>query len=187
MKAATDISEGSPEECIYVGGSSQARDGENERVYSSSMNEGEATMQQRHSLKAKGYIHVIVGLIVQAHNVFVAQRPANKSHAGWWEFPGGKVEPNESPFAALCRELYEETSIEVQRATPWLHVPPDPILVNNGQSLPVLLDVWWVDAFTGTLVGAEGQHVQWMPIEELAHIKLLPANRPIVEKLLAAR
>lgn len=157
------------------------------------------------------WLHVVVGLLLQEDKVFVAQRPADKSHAGWWEFPGGKVEANETPFAALCRELYEETSIQVECATPWLHVVPGGVsnppplkkggadreqggeiserenCCSNEQSgslaLPVFLDVWRIDAFQGTLQGAEGQLVQWIAIAELEKIALLPANRPIVEKL----
>jgi len=52
--------------------------------------------------------------------VLLAQRPAGKAYAGYWEFPGGKLEPGESPRAALHRELLEELGLTVRRAAPWL-------------------------------------------------------------------
>ena len=63
---------------------------------------------------------VAVGILVQADGQFLlTSRPAGKSYAGYWEFPGGKVESGETLQAALARELREEIGIEVQQATPW--------------------------------------------------------------------
>src|SRR6185436_14874848 len=50
----------------------------------------------------------------------LAQRPAGKVYAGYWEFPGGKIEPGEAALAGLKRELHEELGIEVEKAHPWL-------------------------------------------------------------------
>lgn len=65
--------------------------------------------------------HAAVGVIMHANGlVLLAERPVGKAWSGYWEFPGGKVEPNETPMQALKRELKEELGIEVSTAYPWL-------------------------------------------------------------------
>jgi 8-oxo-dGTP diphosphatase len=66
-------------------------------------------------------IEVVAAVLEQPDGTFLlAQRPTGKVYAGYWEFPGGKVEPGEAPAAALARELHEELGIEVRSAYPWL-------------------------------------------------------------------
>ncbi|MBZ0091824.1 MAG: NUDIX domain-containing protein, partial [Sulfuricellaceae bacterium] len=66
-------------------------------------------------------IDVVAAVLQRPDGSFLlAQRPADKVYAGYWEFPGGKIEAGESAPAALARELHEELGIEVKRAYPWL-------------------------------------------------------------------
>src|SRR4029079_5650095 len=66
-------------------------------------------------------IEVVAAVILNDRGEFLlAQRPAGKVYAGYWEFPGGKIEPGEAAESALARELHEELDIDVQRAYPWL-------------------------------------------------------------------
>ena len=68
-------------------------------------------------------IKVVAAVLADdAGRVLLDQRPAGKPHAGWWEFPGGKFEPGETPRAALVRELAEELGIEVLAAAPFLRL-----------------------------------------------------------------
>src|SRR6478672_8887524 len=66
-------------------------------------------------------VRVAAAVILRSDgNVLLAQRPPGRAYAGYWEFPGGKLEPDESPRAALDRELREELGLDVRRAAPWL-------------------------------------------------------------------
>jgi mutator protein MutT len=70
---------------------------------------------------ARRRIAVVAAVLQQADGRFLlAQRPQGKVYAGYWEFPGGKVEPGETPLQALARELHEELGIQVTTAHPWL-------------------------------------------------------------------
>lgn len=95
----------------------------------------------------------------------------------FWEFPGGKVEPGESPHAALCRELAEELGIdelEVEHLRQIEHDYPD---------LHVCIDFFIVSAWHGTPTGKEGQQLRWIDVAELDEGLLLPADAPIVAAL----
>lgn len=109
--------------------------------------------------------------------VLIADRPAGKPMAGWWEFPGGKLEASEEPQAALKRELREELGIGVKGAYRLLrfsHRYPDK---------EVELDVWRVTAWDREPVAHEGQNLAWVLPEELKDWQLLPADEPIVAAL----
>lgn len=127
-------------------------------------------------------IHVVAGALFDAQGrVLIAQRPPGKHMAGGWEFPGGKLEAEEKPFAGLQRELREELGVEVQEAQRLIayeHAYAD---------RRVLLDLWLVSRFTGTPVSAEGQPLQWVTLEQLGTVGLLEADRPMIPALHAAR
>ena len=124
-------------------------------------------------------VHVVVGIILNAERkILIAQRLAHQEKGGCWEFPGGKVEENESAFLALQRELNEELKIQVQSATPWLQVTYD------YPHKSVLLDTWLVSQFDGDPIGAEGQPVRWVSFDELAQFEFPEGNRKIIDKLL---
>jgi len=117
---------------------------------------------------------VAVGVLVQADGRFLlAQRPAGKPYEGYWEFPGGKLEPGESVEAALARELHEELGLDVTRSERW-HV-----LEHDYPHAYVRLYFCKVTAWRGEPVGREGQAFAWqtVPVEVEP---LLPATIPVV-------
>jgi 8-oxo-dGTP diphosphatase len=104
-----------------------------------------------------------VALLDDAGRVLLARRPLGKSHANKYEYPGGKVEPGESPQAGLYRELAEELDIAVH--------PDDmfPLAFSSvsGEKNCLLLMLFGARRWTGTPRGAEGQPVQWVTVNEL--------------------
>lgn len=123
-------------------------------------------------------IHVVAGaLFDEQGRVLVAQRPPGKHMAGGWEFPGGKVEPEEQAFAGLKRELQEELGIEVLDATPLIAYE------HSYADRRVLLDLWLVSLYTGEPKSLEGQPLQWVAIDELEAVGLLEADLPMVPAL----
>ncbi len=126
----------------------------------------------------KAYVHVAVGLVVNASGqVLVTRRPAHVHQGGLWEFPGGKLEPGEEVQAGLTRELQEELGIQVIAARPFLRVPHD------YPDKSVLLDVWRVDVYRGRPRGLEGQPLAWYSPEALASLRLPAADQPIIQAL----
>jgi len=123
-------------------------------------------------------IHVIAGAISDADGrVLIAQRPRGRHMAGRWEFPGGKLEPGEDPFAGLRRELAEELGIIVRDAQPLIrlrHEYPD---------RRVLLDVWQVTAYDGEPQPLDSQALTWARPDDLPKHDLLEADRAIVTAL----
>lgn len=125
-------------------------------------------------------MHVMAGVLIDpAGRVLLAQRPPGKHLAGMWEFPGGKLEPGESPATGLARELREELDVEVDlhNAAPVIQVP-----WNYGERA-LLLDAWRVDAWHGTPRSMEGQALQWRLPSDIALEILAPADREILKAL----
>ena len=128
----------------------------------------------------KKVIHVAVATIVNAENkVLLALRQAHQHQGDLWEFPGGKVEADETTYDALKREIWEELAITVIAAKPLLTVAHD------YDDRSVLLDVWHVDKFDGTPHGQEGQKLKWCAIANLVDIEFPAANMPIISALQA--
>jgi 8-oxo-dGTP diphosphatase len=125
------------------------------------------------------YLHVAAAVILnETGEILIARRPEHLHQGGLWEFPGGKVEKDESVTDALRRELEEELGIHVTGLRPLIRIPyryPD----RN-----VLLDVWQVRKFDGEPHGREGQTVRWVKPDELTGYSFPAANVPIT---LAAR
>jgi len=123
-------------------------------------------------------VEVAVAVLQQPDDTFLmAQRPPGKAYAGYWEFPGGKVEAGESPHQALIRELHEELGIDVKIAYPWL------TRVFTYPHATVRLNFFRVTNWQGELHGREGQVLSWQRLPELTVAPILPANAPILRAL----
>ncbi len=123
-------------------------------------------------------IHVVAGAVIdRCGRVLIAQRPAGKTLAGAWEFPGGKLEPGEGRRQGLARELREEIGIDIRRPRPLLR------LRHRYPYGEVLLDVWVVRRYRGEPQGLDGQELRWCSRDELSKADLLPADRPIIGAL----
>ena len=127
-----------------------------------------------------GVVTVAVGILIDdAGRVLVTRRAPEAHQGGLWEFPGGKVEKNETILAALARELQEELGVLVE-ATEALMV-----LDHDYGDKQVRLDVHRVTRWSGEPRGLEGQPLAWQQPEQLRDWAFPAANRPILERLLA--
>lgn len=128
--------------------------------------------------RPKPPVHVVAAVLRDARGrILLARRTEGRDLAGAWEFPGGKVEPDEAPLEALARELHEELGIRIQGAEPLVSVP---------QAYPdkrIVLDVYSVPAYEGTPRGRERQALAWSPQEKLSSYPMPPADRPVVAVL----
>ncbi len=112
----------------------------------------------------------------------IAKRPLHKPLGGLWEFPGGKIEPHESPIDALRRELSEELQIHVLAHT----ISPEPfyeIEYAYQPSQQIRLMVYKITDFSGEPIGAEGQQIQWVQQKQLIDYEFPAANQKIIEQL----
>lgn len=120
-------------------------------------------------------LEVAAGVIRNAEgHVLIAQRPSHLHQGGLWEFPGGKLEPGETPEAALRRELKEELDIDVDGATPLINI------CHEYPDRQVRLSVWQVDSFQGVPKGLQDQPICWVNPDDLPNYPFPAANRPIV-------
>ncbi len=123
-------------------------------------------------------LHVAVGILEDDRGrILVTQRPTHVHQGGLWEFPGGKVEPGESLFRALARELKEELGITLVEVEPLIRIH------HSYSDVDVLLDVHRVLRWTGRLVPGEGQPLMWLHQESLKGLQLPAADRPILTAL----
>lgn len=121
---------------------------------------------------------VAIGLVRGAGgDVLLSRRKPGDTHAGRWEFPGGKLRAGEDAASALKRELREELSLEVTAARHCFTARHD----YGGYA--VRLEVFAVERYQGRARGAEGQELRWARPEELAAVDLLEGSRPVAEFL----
>lgn len=122
----------------------------------------------------KPRIHVAAGLILRADGaLMLGQRPADKPWPGWWELPGGKLEPGETALQALARELKEELDITVTKSSRWV------TYVHEYPKNIVRLDFCKVTGWEGEPRGMENQQLAWVNPLETPHVgPLLPATEP---------
>jgi 8-oxo-dGTP diphosphatase len=120
---------------------------------------------------------VAAAVIERPGEFLLAQRPEGKPYPGYWEFPGGKIEPGEEPRAALDRELKEELGIDVTAATPWI------TRVYTYTHATVRLHFFRVSAWEGEPQPLEDQAIKWQTRGKPDVAPMLPANAPVLAAL----
>lgn len=123
-------------------------------------------------------LHVVAAVIANPKGEILITRRASHAHQGdRWEFPGGKVEVNESIEQALARELNEELGIDVLQARPLIRV------LHHYPKQTILLDVWRVEQWQGKAWGREGQPLLWCSPDRLSAYHFPDANYPIIDAI----
>ena len=117
-----------------------------------------------------------VALIDADGRVLLAQRPEGKSLAGLWEFPGGKVEPGETPEAALIRELFEELGIDTWKSC----LAPLSFASHSYESFHLLMPLFACRKWKGIPQAREGQKLAWVRARDLASYPMPPADIPLI-------
>ncbi len=130
----------------------------------------------------KKIIPVAVGILFNPRgDVLLTWRNAQKIPGNCWEFPGGKIENDETPYQALCRELHEEIDIVVEQAKSLFS------LAHEYENCRVILHVWRVTQHKNNPQSNEGQMLFWAPVPQLHFFKLPGANHTIVNFLQSAK
>ena len=130
-------------------------------------------------LSAKVVLVAACALIDADGRVLIAERPAGKSMAGLWEFPGGKVDPGERPEDALIRELKEELGIVVKEAC----LAPLTFASHSYEDFHLLMPLYVCRRWEGTVAPHEGQRLAWVRPNRLKEYPMPPADVPLISHL----
>ncbi len=122
---------------------------------------------------------VAVALIDADRRVLIAQRPPGKNMAGLWEFPGGKVEPGESPEAALIRELEEELGISTKTAC----LAPLSFTSHSYDNFHLLMPLYACRKWQGVPEPREHTALKWVRPQHLRDYPMPPADEPLIAAL----
>lgn len=122
---------------------------------------------------------VAVALIDQDGRILIAQRPEGKQLAGLWEFPGGKMEPNERPEETLIRELKEELGITVKEAC----LAPLTFASHAYEDFHLLMPLYICRRWEGFVQSREGQALKWVKAQDLRQYPMPPADEPLIPHL----
>jgi len=114
------------------------------------------------------------------NRILLAQRPEGKSMAGLWEFPGGKVEPGETPEQALIRELEEELSVKTWESC----LAPLSFASHAYDSFHLLMPLFVCRKWEGYPVANENQQLKWVRVNELRQYPMPPADDPLIPALM---
>ena len=130
-------------------------------------------------LSVKVVLVAACALIDADGRVLIAERPAGKSMAGLWEFPGGKVDPGERPEDALIRELKEELGIVVKEAC----LAPLTFASHSYEDFHLLMPLYVCRRWEGTVAPHEGQRLVWVRPNRLKEYPMPPADVPLISHL----
>jgi len=122
-------------------------------------------------------IKVVGAVLVHDGRVFAAKRGPGKSMAGYWEFPGGKVEADETPEEALARELREELKVDVTVGEFIVTA------THEAGTVVIELSTYLCTIIEGVPVLTEHEEFRWLPVSELSDVEWAPADIPTVELL----
>lgn len=134
---------------------------------------------KRPSTKRPVWIPVVTGFIRKGSKVLVGQRPVGHSLAGQWEFPGGKIERNEIPEAALIRELNEELGIEAQVGN--LELASTYTYGDTGIVILFYEVLFW----KGEIKAVHHMDLRWIEPDELRALQIPDANSKILDRIIA--
>lgn len=123
---------------------------------------------------------VAAGIIKKEGRYLVAKRAAHKAQGGLWEFPGGKIELNESPEKCLERELWEELGIRVKVGAFFAKS------IFSHQALTIELLTYWVDHIDGKILLNEHEEARYVTTDDMGNLMFAPADVPIVRALVEA-
>ena len=121
-------------------------------------------------------IRVTAAIIIENDKVFATQRGYGEFKDGW-EFPGGKIEPNEAPEDAIVREIREELDTEIT-----LGKLIDTIEYDY-PTFHLSMDCFWCEVVKGELVLKEAEDAKWLKKDELGEVAWLPADVELIEKI----
>lgn len=134
--------------------------------------------------KANGPLLWVSGaVLVNAESrVLLARRPPSKSYAGYWEFPGGKIEPGETPEGALVRELAEELGITVHTGC----LLPMAFASQPYEKLHALVLMYLVRQWMGEVQALEHDQLAWVRPQEIKNFRVLPTVTPMIAPIFEA-
>ena len=122
---------------------------------------------------------VAVALVDADGRVLLAKRPAGKSMAGLWEFPGGKVDAGETPEVALIRELYEELGIDTKQSC----LAPLTFASHTYDDFHLLMPLYACRTWLGDPTPKEGQELAWVRPIRMGDYPMPPADIPLIAML----
>ena len=121
---------------------------------------------------------VTAAVIFDGEKILITRRPDDKRHPGLWEFPGGKIDPGESPEEALCREIREELDAEVQVLKIF------EVVFHRYEWGPVLILAYSCRLLTSVIRNLGVVEHRWLYPSELPEFSILPADQPIIDRLI---
>ncbi len=134
------------------------------------------TASKKTDLMAEILVVVACALIDPDNRILLAQRPEGKSMAGLWEFPGGKIEPGETPEQSLVRELSEELGITTQTAC----LAPLTFASHEYEKFHLLMPLFICRKFEGIPMPKEGQNLKWVRAKSLRDYPMPAADEPLI-------
>ena len=125
-------------------------------------------------------LKVVAAVIRDGNRIFATQRGYGQ-YKDWWEFPGGKMEPGETPQEALRREIREELAADIVVGNLIMTVEYD------YPEFHLSMDCFWAEIIGGELVLGEAEDARWLSVDELDSVKWLPADQELVERIKTLR